>query len=278
VAGLILLVIVGAWLAVLVPMALRSHDSATSLKSADRFGDAMRVLSRRSGRDVLIPRRPYDSLVVSETKSPRPAPVEPRESGRQLAARRRRRTLLVLAGVSWVTLVLAVMGVSWMLPMQIASDLLVVAFVVHLRKQARLRAQRRTAQRRPVHRPVPAAPAAPAAFTPPAPRVEGIPSRLPARPAPLAAPLPAPAARYEDKPLVANSATPVGGAPWSPVPVPPPMYVGKAAAPRRPPRVLDLTKPGEWTAALEGDEDLDLTAEGPELDDILDRRRTVSGW
>ena len=248
-------------------MALRSHDSATSLKSADRFGDAMRVLSRRTARDVLIPRRPYDSLVVSETRSPRPVVQEPQESGRQLAARRRRRTLLVLAGVSWVTLVLAIMGVSWMLPAQIASDVLLVAFVAHLRKQARLRAQRRAAaRRRPVRQAAPA-------FVAPAPRVEGIPARLPARPAPLAAP--APAARYEDKPLVAAS---VGGAPWSPVPVPPPMYVGKAPAPRRPPRVLDLTKPGEWTAALEGDDELDLTAEGPELEDILDRRRTVSGW
>ena len=67
-AGLILLAIVGAWLAVLVPMALKSHDSTTSLRSADRFSDAMRVLSRKSSRDVLVPRRSYASLVVSETK------------------------------------------------------------------------------------------------------------------------------------------------------------------------------------------------------------------
>jgi len=46
-SGLILLVIVAAWLAVLVPMALRSHESADSLSSVDRFSDAMRVLSRR---------------------------------------------------------------------------------------------------------------------------------------------------------------------------------------------------------------------------------------
>ena len=62
-SGLILLVIVGAWLAVLVPMALRSHDSATSLSSVERFGDAMRVLSRRvpvrdPSRTVLMPRPP----------------------------------------------------------------------------------------------------------------------------------------------------------------------------------------------------------------------------
>jgi hypothetical protein len=46
-SGLILLVIVAAWLAVLVPMALRSSDTADSVGSVDRFNDAMRVLSRR---------------------------------------------------------------------------------------------------------------------------------------------------------------------------------------------------------------------------------------
>jgi hypothetical protein len=46
-SGLILLVIVAAWLAVLVPMALRSSETADSVSSVDRFNDAMRVLSRR---------------------------------------------------------------------------------------------------------------------------------------------------------------------------------------------------------------------------------------
>jgi hypothetical protein len=41
--------------------------------------------------------------------------------------------------------------------------------------------------------------------------------------------------------------------------------------------VLDLTKPGEWTASLE-DAGLDILDDGPELDDILDRRRAANGW
>ena len=48
-SGLILFVIVGAWLAVLVPMGLRSHDDAAPSRSVERFNDAMRVLSRRAG-------------------------------------------------------------------------------------------------------------------------------------------------------------------------------------------------------------------------------------
>lgn len=48
-SGLILLVIVGTWLAVLVPMGLRSHDGHPS-RSVERLGDAVRVLVRRSAR------------------------------------------------------------------------------------------------------------------------------------------------------------------------------------------------------------------------------------
>jgi hypothetical protein len=98
---------------------------------------------------------------------------------------------------------------------------------------------------------------------------------MPARPAPLTTPLPAPAARYEDKSL---AATGTSGQSWSPVPVPPPTYVGKATAPKRSPRVLDLTHPGEWSTALEADSGLDILDEGPELEDILTRRRASGGW
>lgn len=275
-SGLILLVIVGAWLAVLVPMALRSHDSATSLKSTDRFSDAMRVLSRRGDRAVVVPRR-GPSLVVSETKSARPDPADlggyvsteiiPREP--LTPAERRRRLLLGLLGTSVVTLGLALTAVPALLWVNLLADLLLVAFVVHLRRQAVLRAERRARARRA--RPVAAA--APLRARPL--RVAGIPDRMPARPAPLTTPLPAPAARYEDKPL---AATGTGGQAWSPVPVPVPTYVGKAAAPQRTPRVLDLTHPGEWSTGLEADTGLEILDDGPELDDILTRRRASGGW
>ncbi|MCW2599577.1 MAG: hypothetical protein JWM02_1406 [Frankiales bacterium] len=282
-SGLILLVIVGAWLAVLVPMALRSHDSATSLRSADRFGDAMRVLSRRGTREVLVPRRATSSLVVSETKSARPAPAvaepEPVDEpdvvhARKTAAERRLRTLLVLLGTALVTLGLGLFGVPAMLVMHAVCDLLLVMFVVHLRRQAILRAEREARQARRAAA-APRTEAAPVKPARRAPRIAGIPDKMPARPAPLAVPLPAPAARYEDKPLPATGTD----SSWSPVPVPPPTYVGKAVAPKRAPRVLDLTKPGQWTATLEGeDAGPDVLDDGPELDDIIERRRAVNGW
>ena len=273
-SGLILFVIVGAWLSVLVPMALKSHDTSASLRSVDRFGDAMRVLSRRTPgdrREVVLP----------------PAPATLVDHLPLTAAERRRRTLLVLVGLSLVTLGLALLGSSLLLVTHLVCDALIVAFLFHCRSQA----VRRAAARRG-HRPERARPAAerPAAERPAAPAVDrrrpvrvpvvaGIPDRMPAPPAPLTAPLPAPAARYEDPaPVVAPAAAATGTDDgWSPVPVPPPVYVGKPVAPSRPPRVLDLTRPGEWAATLE-DAGLDILDEGPELDDILERRRVSGGW
>ncbi len=276
-AGLLVFVIVGAWLAVLVPMALKSHDSSTALKSADTFSDAMRVLSRRGARDVLVPRRGYTSMVVSATKSIRAvtvaAPVEvdlPANSPRttRTPAERRLRSLLVLVGVALVTLGLGLYGVRLMLLAHLGCDLLIVLFVVHLRRQAVLKVQRDARRARTASDVgVPARPARPVRQLP---RIAGIPDRMPARPFPLSAPLPAPAARYEDRPLPDTT--------WSPVPVPTPMYVGKAVAPRREPRVLDLTKPGAWTATLEGDDVGMEIFDGTELDDILDRRRAAGDW
>ena len=291
-SGLILLVIVGAWLAVLVPMALRSHDSTTSLSSVDRFSDAMRVLSRREGAPSRVGQR---SLVVP------PAPRGPAPT--VSLAVRRRRTLLGLLGAAALTL-LGSLVAGPLLWVHLLLDALAVAFVVHCRRQAQLKAAR-TTRRPPVRAAAPGRVAAPSrAATParpeapvrgattarPAPvaaqagrpgrsaapaHVVGIPDRMPARPAPLTAPLPAPAARH-DEPVPGSL-----GEAWSPVPVPVPTYVTKPVAPQRRPRVLDLTKPGEWSATL--DAGLDIL-DGPigraldddgELDSILERRRAV---
>jgi hypothetical protein len=248
-SGLILLVIVGAWLAVLVPMALRGHESASSLSSVDRFNDAMRVLSRREGgRSVVMPRRPLGAPRTAAT-----------------VADRRRRTLLVLLGTGLISLGLALFGVPLMLGLHVVCDLLLAGFVVHLRRQAVIKAQRQARERARAGRA-----AVPAQRRRPA-RVAGIPDRMPRRPDPLTISLPAPAARYDEATVVADNS-------WEPVPVPPPTYVGKPKAPSRPPRVLDLTKPGEWSATLE-DAGLDIFEdEGPELEDIIERRRAANGW
>ena len=284
-SGLILLVIVGAWLAVLVPMGLRSHDSATSLRSTDRFSDAMRVLSRRPTgheRTALMPRRaPNEPVLSTGPETPRRRSVVDRLAdldARAAADRpsvplvvRRRRTLLALVAVGLLLLVAGAVGPGLLLVPGLLLLALAVAFSVHCRRQAVLRQRRLRAQRRHDRA---------AARRGAAPRVAGIPSRMPARPAPLAVPLPAPAVRHDEPvpaALVAPAATSDGT--WQPVPVPLPTYVGKDRAPARPPRVLDLTRPGQWSAALEAEDGvLAELGDGRELDAILDRRRAVGGW
>ena len=296
-SGLILLVIVGAWLAVLVPMALRSHDSGRALSTVDKFHDAMRVLSRRDGLD----REP-----VAEP-TPEVEPVARRVAPRVSisTAARRRRVLLVLSGLALVLLAAGVVGPRWLLALHAVADLLLVAYVGYLRHQTVLRAERewrdalgervplQTAAKlpRPAVRPVdvlPAALARPAAARPAAARpaaarpavsrpaaraaapasvryaapgrIAGIPDRMPAR---------------FDRPEV----LPVRGAvgePWAPVPVPLPGYVTAPTAPRR---VLDLTRPGEWSDGVAAAErELGIDDQGPELDQILEQRRAAGDW
>lgn len=268
-SGLILLVIVGAWLAVLVPMALRSHDSSTSLSSVDRFSDAMRVLSRReqtgrgAARTFVVPRRPVVEDRALEDRVAVPIEV------------RRRRVLLALVGLSVAVTLLGLVGVGSALLALLPAGL-AVGYVVHLRRQAILKAERlrrrAAAQRRAGGTPARQRRAVPRV------RIAGIPDRMPSRPVPLTAPLPAPAARYEDpQPVAASGSSSTSSSTWSPTAFPVPTYVTAPVAPPRPPRVLDLTRPGEWSAALEAGEALDAPDED-ELDDILDTRRASGDW
>jgi hypothetical protein len=293
VSAVILAVIVIMWAVVLVPMWLRRHDAATESRSVDRFSTAMRVLSRRGSggpdrRYVLMPRRDSQASVhVSGASAPHrrsstrpataapPARPQPRpEKRRQLRASlavRRRRALLGLGGVTLLTVVLTLAGViGW--PLQLVVDLIFVAFVVHLRTQAK-RAAAVSRQRRraavapavpaPVTAPPPAAAAAPAAASAPSferPAVE-----------PDTSPMPA----------VQTAATGTDDA-WQPVPVPPPTYTMKPKAPQRwtyaPPTV-----PGEPGALVaEPVEPAAAAAETPEpaevgeLEGILEHRWAVN--
>ena len=309
-SGLILLVIVAAWLAVLVPMALRSHDAGSATRTVDKFHDAMRVLSRRAPASQVVGSQAVGSAAPAAQKSP--APVGAKQAGSRSAmspavsrarsmAARRRRVLLMLVVAALMLLVGAALGPAWLSAPALALNVLVVAYVVQLRRQAALRAERdwqralgdrvpapavasarRPARLAPRASPAPAAAPGsarvvrhPMRYATPA-HVVGIPNRMPARPvvdptwvAPAA---PAPVAASAS-PAPARGAQ---GEPWQPVPVPKPTYLTAAAAPRR---VLDLTRPGEWSDGVAAAErDLGIDDQGPDLDDILERRRAAGGW
>ncbi|MSY38992.1 MAG: hypothetical protein F2641_06055 [Actinobacteria bacterium] len=113
--GLIYLVIIALWAAVLIPMWLRRHDQVSEVRSTTRFSTAMRSLgSQRSGE------------IVENRGS---ASNQYRQSAHERAAQRRTIVLGSLTALLAITLLLAVASVvpKW-LPMFMA--VLVAGFVV----------------------------------------------------------------------------------------------------------------------------------------------------
>ena len=298
-SAVILAVIVIMWAVVLVPMWLRRHDAATESRSVDRFSTAMRVLSRRSTggpdrRYVLMPKRDSGASVhvsgASATRRPptrqTPAapPSRPRTRTRPAAASRpslavrRRRTLLALAGVTFLAFLLAVTGViGW--PLQLVVDLILVAFVVHLRTQAKRAAAVTRQRRRAAVAPAPASPApAPATSAPAA-------AAAPAFEERATEPMPAVEAPAAEQPAATGTDDR-----WEPVPVPRPTYTMKPKAPQRwtyvppaqpqpqqqpePPVVEEPAASVESPAQPEVR--VEATAEVSELDGILEHRWAVN--
>jgi hypothetical protein len=164
-------------------------------------------------------------------------------------------------------MLLAAVGViSW--PLQIVVDVILAAFCIHLRAQARRTAAMARQRRRPAAAPAPGRPA----------------SRPAARPA-AARPRPAAPARPLEQPL---EATGTDDDTWEPVPVPRPTYTLKPPAPVEiPSGIVDPlrdTDPYNTMAAVY-EEPLapgsEVIAAEPEvvdsdLDEILERRWAVN--
>ncbi len=287
-SGLIYAAIAIMWAAVLIPMWLRNHDTATENRSAERFGQAMRVLSRKEQdendhmntadddqgrqRDAkpVAPATPEPRSVPTPTRSDRPTTArrpQPRQRPQRSMAQRRARTLGVLAGLLLVLAIAAVATpVPWWAPLPVAA--LVVAFVVHLRVQALQQQRRRSSTTRgSVGRPRRGQTDSPEQ------RVATSEARVSAGSS-KALVVETKGTRSEADVAVDGSADDTET--WRPNPLPLPTYV---TAPKavRPIKVIDLTTPGAWTSGrfLEDDltdEDL-LAAEiaGDELDALLEQ-------
>ena len=303
-SGLILLLIVGAWLAVLVPMALRSSEAVSAQGTVDRFHDAMRVLSRRARHEgtAAAPEPASEPAPAEGATAPvgaRP-PVRQARAGRPglTPAARRRRAVGVLVLVAVGSLVGGLLGPLWLLGVHAVADVLLLAGFLWLRHQAVLREERqwrsamgdrrsRTSEQwSPLEELAPAAEREPAAV--PAPAVYGIPDRMPGRREIVStdsvfdqdadgaarrrtAPrTPVRSALRSEGPSAPHvpAARGAQGEPWQPVPVPVPMYV---TAPRAPRRVVDLTVPSP-EALAHAERSLGIDDQGPELEHILGRR------
>ena len=298
-SGLIYAAIAVMWAAVLIPMWLRNHDSVSENRSAERFGQAMRVLSRKEQDDAEETSRPRDSFQASDDRSapateqvaeqtleksvtPVGAPARPRRPQQRprpqrTLAQRRARTLAVL-GSALVVLTLATVltPMPWWAPLPVAA--LLVAFVVHLRVQAIQHERRRSGARRPARAGV----AQTKTGRPEEPRHQrapGQPAQVEQQSASSFVSGPSRAVVVETK--GSSSAADVTfdegeEETWRPNPLPLPTYV---TAPKaiRPIKVIDLTTPGAWTSGRLLDDDFaaeDLLAAevaGDELDALLEQ-------
>lgn len=303
-SSIIYVAILGLWALYLIPLILRRHDELNESRSVDRFSTAMRILSRRTPttdrRYVVMPKREKSRPVLDDGPRPRkdrarpasrPAPRPVRTapvSARAAMMARRRRLLTVLM---FCTLALGaatpLTPVPWWAPA--VGALVLVAFAVHLRVQARRESELRRRHTK-VHERV----AGRSRRIDSAQRVVEVRKqrdleRLEEQAAEEHA---AWLAEQENARLRAEREAEVAG--WQPVPMTLPTYVTKPKA-RPTSRVIDLTKPGRWAdearrtpiveepvaSPSEGVYDdraagFTFAADDAELDSILDRRRAVN--
>ena len=160
--GLIYVVIIALWAAVLIPVWLRRHDQISEVRSTARFSSAMRSLGGQGqvqyatdsyalesrAVDVSLPptHRPGSEARMTRPTNARPAegldPSYERELVRQAAATRRSIVLGALTVILLVTLVLAIASIvpRWA---PILAAVPVVAFVLATSMTASARSSRR---------------------------------------------------------------------------------------------------------------------------------------
>jgi hypothetical protein len=120
VTGLIYLVIIALWAAVLIPIWLRRHDQISEVRSTARFSSAMRSLGSQGQPQYAMEMSAVPSfLSTPEVAVPRPVSSSPvrsvdadfqRDAARQKAATRRAIVLGSLTGLLLVTLIAAFLG------------------------------------------------------------------------------------------------------------------------------------------------------------------------
>jgi hypothetical protein len=263
-SGVIVIGIVMIWILVLVPMWLNRHDADNASRSMDTFSTAMRVLSRRTParrdrRFVVMPRRDSWGLTVDNQPDVtgrrlptflRQRRVAPTTGRARVLARRRRIALLFAALTIGCAASAVVAGTSWWL--ELAADLGLAGYVVHLRNEAIRTAEMR---RRRLARAARAAgawasPDMAASGRESAPRRRDRVDVVAAAVAGAASGVAAVSAG-----VAASASGTENGSRWEPVPVPLPTYVSKPVVARPAAAVpkadvesgtIDLTRPGAW--------------------------------
>jgi hypothetical protein len=263
--GLIFAAVVIAWAVFLVPWALRRYDEATRARSVDKFSKTMRLLGR-------TPRAPaaFDEELEAEAeavtarrslKAPQPAeataeeladrPHAPTRAAARVAAKRRRRVLMLLFGATAIVGALAALMLIPMWSLAIPGGLL-LAFLALCRWQVRRADDAIWDSRRATesaHEPDESV--ASAGRSAAAEDAEGAEGRQAVE---------ADAEPVGDADLAESTAVAVtvstddGRSLWDPLPVTLPTYVSKAKATRTV-RTIDLGQPDAWTSGhVEGEQ------------------------
>ena len=286
-SGLIIAFVVAVWAAYFVPLALRRYDEASKNASLETPGTSGRVIAR--------PTAPAPVAEPVDMASPTPSVIEPVETtpparatldrpAARLAARRRRRTLLTLLGLTAVVAALA--GLSVIAPFWVAAPVaLVVAWLVACRIQvrgerglARVKAPRALKMpkvsrvRKPKAAKVESTPTATAADEEETVVVSGQFEDInPGRKHQMED-VELEATALDDQIVIAvPSVSTTGEALWDPLPVTLPTYVTKPRAGRTV-RTIDFGQPGTWTSGHIEGEDVELPGR---RDDAGDERRAV---
>jgi hypothetical protein len=231
-SGLVYAIVIVVWVAYLVPSWLHRQELGT--RSVDRYHQAMRVVSK--GTDA--------EIVLTE------------EERYELRAQMRRRRMIVLAalgGVLLLSTILAAVGAFalWVPAIPLLAS---AVYVTNLRRVVvaeKVAASRAMVARR-------------SRRSEPLPRTSDPAAVLRSMPRPATTMAPTTATAEPSKTVRVRDAA------WSPVDVPLPTYV---TAPKavRPHRVIDLTRPGEWTEAQKSAEEARLAAVAPSRDEVFDR-------
>lgn len=234
-SGLIYAIIIVVWAAYLMPSWLRRHDEAFGSRSVSKYRQAMRVVSKGTEAEIEL------------TQAER---LEARERMRQ----RRMTVLIILISTLVITLTLALFGaVPFWLPF--AVILLGGVYVTNVRKSVvtnAVQAQRMAAVER-------------AQRSKEAPRVFD--QHASVRERPRESTIIPPTNNVD---VVQSATVNVVRPGWKPTETPLPTYATMPKA-VRPHRVIDLTRPGEWTQAQREAEEARLAAVAPSRDEVFDQ-------
>ena len=231
-SGIIYAVIAVIWIAYFVPTWLRRHDEVSESRSVERYKSAMRVVARGTGAEI--------------TPSTRE-----RAEARAAMLRRRQRYFVGIIGMLLLTVGSSMFELvsPWVTALPLATGVLYVASVRRAKVAEDLIA-RRQAVRSTHSRHNRDVSVQPSTFSF---------ARAIQEPAIEPASIPSSVTIIERKETA-----------WEPGQVPVPTYVTAPKAVRAH-RVIDLTKPGAWTAEQQAEEDARLSAIAPSRDEVFDQ-------